>query len=62
MKNGDKISITSDQKLEIDSSLSYDEGIGNGKDPDLKAFAAKTLPVMLMHLDSAKSISEAIKR
>lgn len=34
----------------------------NGKDPDLKAFAAKTLPVLLMHLDSAKSIREDINR
>jgi len=34
----------------------------DGKDPDLKAFAAKTLPVLLMHLDSAKSIRDDINR
>ena len=34
----------------------------DGKDPDLKAFAAKTLPVLLVHLDSAKSIRDDINR
>ncbi len=34
----------------------------DGKNPDLKAFAAKTLPVLLMHLDSAKSIRDDINR
>jgi putative membrane protein len=33
----------------------------DGKDPEIKAFAAKTLPTLLMHLDSAKSIKEALK-
>jgi putative membrane protein len=33
----------------------------NGKDADLKAFAAKTLPVLRTHLESAKSINDAIK-
>ncbi len=33
----------------------------NGNDPDLKAFAAKTLPILLMHQDSAKNINDAIK-
>lgn len=34
----------------------------DGEDQDLKAFAAKTLPVLLMHQDSAKSIRDALSR
>ena len=30
-------------------------------DPDLKSFASKTLPVLLMHQDSAKKISDALR-
>jgi putative membrane protein len=30
-------------------------------DPDLKAFATKTLPVLKAHLDSAKAINDALK-
>jgi putative membrane protein len=33
----------------------------NGEDADIKAFAAKTLPVLITHQDSAKSIRDAIK-
>ncbi|HLN53908.1 MAG TPA: DUF4142 domain-containing protein [Lentimicrobium sp.] len=33
----------------------------NGVDPDIKSFAAKTLPVLLMHQDSAKNIKDALK-
>jgi putative membrane protein len=33
-----------------------------GEDSELKAFAAKTLPVLLMHQDSAKNIREALDR
>lgn len=32
-----------------------------GQDPDLKAFAAKTVSILLMHQDSAKSIRDALK-
>ena len=32
-----------------------------GVDPDLKTFASKTLPILLMHQDSAKKINDAIK-
>jgi putative membrane protein len=32
------------------------------EDPDLKAWAAKTLPTLLMHLDSAKAIQGSLKR
>lgn len=33
----------------------------DAKDPDLKAFANKTLPVLRAHLDSAKAINNALK-
>lgn len=33
----------------------------NATDPDIKAFAAKTLPVLITHQDSAKSIRDALK-
>lgn len=33
----------------------------NGTDPELKSFAAKTLPVLLMHQDSAKKIHDMLK-
>ena len=33
----------------------------DGTDPELKAFAAKTLPILLMHQDSAKKIKDALK-
>lgn len=32
------------------------------EDPDLKSWAAKTLPVLLMHLDSAKAIQNSLDR
>lgn len=33
----------------------------NGQDPDVKAFATKTLEVLLVHQDSAKQIRDALK-
>lgn len=33
----------------------------NGTDPDVKSFAAQTLPTVRMHLDSAKAINKALK-
>jgi putative membrane protein len=33
----------------------------NGTDPDVKTFAAQTLPTVRMHLDSAKAINKALK-
>jgi putative membrane protein len=33
----------------------------NGTDPDVKTFAAQTLPTVRMHLDSAKAIHKALK-
>jgi len=32
-----------------------------GEDSEIKAFAAKQLPILLMHQDSAKSIRDALK-
>jgi putative membrane protein len=39
----------------------FEKCSNNGKDADLKAFAAKTLPVLRTHLDSAKAINDALK-
>ena len=33
----------------------------NGTDPDVKAFAAKTLPVLKKHLDAIKAIQAKMK-
>jgi putative membrane protein len=44
--------MTDDHKDDIDLF----EKTAEGKDPQLKAFAVKTLPVLKMHLDSAKKI------
>ena len=34
----------------------------NGKDPDIKAFAAKTLPVLQKHLSSIQAIQKSMKK
>lgn len=34
----------------------------NGSDAEVKAFAAKTLPVLRAHLDSAKSLNDTVKK
>jgi putative membrane protein len=39
----------------------YENGAKDCKDPDLKSFAAKTLPVLKMHLDSAQSVRSSIQ-
>ncbi len=33
----------------------------DGMDPDIRTFASKTLPVLLMHQDSARTINDALK-
>lgn len=38
----------------------FEKAAKNLKDPDLKAFASKTLPILHTHLDSAKAIKDAI--
>lgn len=39
----------------------FEDASQNLKDPDLKAFAIKTLPTLIMHLDSIKSIHDKMK-
>jgi putative membrane protein len=33
----------------------------DGKDPEIQSFASKTLPILRMHLDSARAIHDALK-
>lgn len=40
----------------------YSNESNNGSDAEVKAFAAKTLPVLRAHLDSAKSVNDVIKK
>src|SRR5688572_29862896 len=39
----------------------FQDAANNAQDPDVKAFASKTLPVLQKHLDSAKAINAVIK-
>jgi putative membrane protein len=39
----------------------FTDASNNCKDPDLKAFATKTLPTLKMHLDSIKAIKASMK-
>lgn len=39
----------------------FEEAAKHSTDPGVKAFASKTLPVLNMHLDSAKAIKDALK-
>ncbi len=50
--------MVSDHEKDTDKFKRYAE---NGDDPDLKSFAAKTLPVLLTHQDSAKNIRDALR-
>ncbi|WP_374164250.1 DUF4142 domain-containing protein [Arcticibacter sp. MXS-1] len=49
-------------KDHVDDITLFDETSKSSIDPEVKAFAAKTLPILKMHLDSAKRINEAIKK
>ncbi|GAA0563558.1 DUF4142 domain-containing protein [Chitinophaga japonensis] len=40
----------------------FEKAASNLSDPDLKAFASRTLPTLRMHLDSAKAIQEAQRK
>lgn len=51
--------MVDDHEKDIDKFRKQAE---NGKDPEIKAFAAKTLEVLVMHQDSARSIKEALDR
>ena len=50
--------MVDDHQEDIDE---FEKFSNNSKDADLKAFAAKTLPVLRTHLDSAKAINDALK-
>ena len=47
-----------DHKDDVDA---FEKASKDCKDADIKAFATKTLPVLRMHLDSAKAINDAMK-
>lgn len=51
--------MVDDHQKDVDKFKNHAE---NGVDPDLKTFASKTLPILLMHQDSAKKISDAIRK
>jgi putative membrane protein len=51
--------MVDDHEKDVDEFKKQSE---NGKDPEIRAFAAKTLPVLQVHLDSARSIRDALKR
>jgi putative membrane protein len=50
--------MVDDHKEDVDH---FDEAAKDAKDGDVKSWASKTLPVLRMHLDSAKAINDAIK-
>jgi len=50
--------MVNDHKEDIDL---FETASKNIEDQDLKAFALKTLPILNMHLDSAKAINDDIK-
>ena len=39
----------------------FEDATKNLKDPDLKAFAVKTLPTLKMHLDAIQKIDDSMK-
>ncbi|HEX2969122.1 MAG TPA: DUF4142 domain-containing protein [Bacteroidales bacterium] len=51
--------MVDDHEKDVDEFKKQSE---NGKDPEIRAFAAKTLPVLQVHLDSARNIRDALKR
>ncbi|HEY3369570.1 MAG TPA: DUF4142 domain-containing protein [Prolixibacteraceae bacterium] len=51
--------MVDDHEKDVDKFKKHAE---NGVDPDVKTFASKTLPTLLMHQDSAKVIRDAIKK
>ena len=51
--------MVDDHKKDVDK---FEDASKNAKDADVKAFAAKTLPVLRTHLDSARSVHDGIKK
>jgi putative membrane protein len=50
--------MVDDHKDDIDE---FQKASKNATDKDVKAFAEKTLPVLMMHLDSAKAIQQIVR-
>jgi putative membrane protein len=50
--------MVTDHKKDI---ADFEKASKSATDPDVKAFASKTLPVLRMHLDSAQAINSGIK-
>ena len=50
--------MVDDHKKDVDE---FEDASKEQKDADIKAFAGKTLPVLQMHLDSAKAINDVLK-
>jgi putative membrane protein len=59
-KDFDKAYVNGMVKDHKDDVKKFEDAAKNLKDPDLKAFAAKTLPVLKMHLDSIQAIKKAL--
>lgn len=51
--------MVDDHKKDVDK---FDDASKDAKDADVKAFAAKTLPVLRAHLDSAKAVHDGLKK
>ncbi|HLP71603.1 MAG TPA: DUF4142 domain-containing protein [Bacteroidales bacterium] len=51
--------MVDDHNKDVDEFRKQSE---NGKDPEIKAFAAKTLQVLVVHQDSAKRINDALNK
>ncbi len=50
--------MVDDHQKDIDQ---FEKASNKANDANLKAFASKALPVLRMHLDSAKAINDGIK-
>jgi putative membrane protein len=53
--------VSGQVKYQKANALLYYHEIGNGKDPDLKAFAEQTLPKILDHLERALKLEQELK-
>lgn len=53
--------MVNDHEKDVDKFKKFAENNNDKIDPDLKSFASKTLPVLLMHEDSAKNIRDVVK-
>lgn len=60
-KDFDKAYVDGMVKDHKDDIKAFEGASKNCKDPDIKAFAAKTLPTLRMHLDSIEAIKASMK-